>query len=39
MPKASPLLPIYLDAQGHDTAKAFADWNAKNPNTNSPVAK
>ena len=29
----------YLDAQGHDTAKAFADWNAKNPNTNSPVAK
>ena len=29
----------YLDAQGHDTAKAFADWKAKNPNTNSPVAK
>jgi len=29
----------YLDAQGHDTTKAFADWKAKNPNTNSPVAK
>ena len=29
----------YLDAQGHDTAKAFEDWKAKNPNTNSPVAK
>jgi len=29
----------FLDAQGHDTAKAFADWKAKNPNTNSPVAK
>lgn len=29
----------YLDAQGHDTAKAFADWTAKNPNTNSPVVK
>src|ERR1017187_8816795 len=29
----------YLDAQGHDTAKAFADWAAKNPNTNNPVAK
>ena len=29
----------YLDAQGHDTAAAFKDWIAKNPNTNSPVAK
>jgi hypothetical protein len=29
----------YLDTQGHDTAKAFQDWIAKNPNTNSPVAK
>ncbi len=29
----------YLDAQGHDTAAAFKDWVAKNPNTNSPVAK
>ena len=29
----------YLDAQGHDTAKAFADWKVNNPNTNSPVAK
>ena len=29
----------YLNAQGHDTAKAFADWTAKNPNTNNPVAK
>lgn len=29
----------YLDGQGHDTTKAFADWKAKNPNTNSPVAK
>lgn len=29
----------YLDAQGHDTAKAFADWTAKNPNTNNPAAK
>jgi hypothetical protein len=29
----------YLDAQGHDTAKAFKEWAAKNPNTNNPVAK
>ena len=29
----------YLDAQGHDTAAAFKDWTAKNPNTNSAVAK
>ena len=29
----------YLDAQGHDTAKAFADWKAKNPDTNNPVVK
>jgi hypothetical protein len=29
----------YLDAQGHDTATAFKDWAAKNPNTNSPVVK
>ena len=29
----------YLDAQGHDTAKAFKDWADKNPNTNNPVVK
>ena len=29
----------YLDAQGHNTAKAFKDWAAKNPNTNNPVVK
>src|ERR1017187_19026 len=29
----------YLDAQGHDIAKAFKDWAAKNPNTNNPVVK
>ncbi len=29
----------YLDAQGHDTAKAFQDWIAKNPNTNTPATK
>lgn len=29
----------WLDAQGHDTAKAFKDWADKNPNTNNPVAK
>lgn len=29
----------YLDAQGHDTAKAFKAWLAKNPNTNNPVVK
>jgi hypothetical protein len=29
----------YLDAQGHDTAKALKDWAAKNPDTNSPIAK
>jgi len=29
----------YLDAQGHDTAKAFKDWADKNPNTNNPAAK
>jgi hypothetical protein len=29
----------YLDAQGHDTAKAFKDWLAKNLNTNNPVVK
>jgi hypothetical protein len=27
----------YLDAQGHDTTKAFKDWAAKNPDTNSAV--
>ena len=26
----------YLDAQGYDTAKAFKDWIAKNPNTKTP---
>jgi hypothetical protein len=29
----------YLDAQGHDTAKALKDWAAAHPNTNNPVAK
>jgi hypothetical protein len=29
----------YLDAQGHDTAKAFKDWTDQHPNTNNPVAK
>lgn len=29
----------WLDAQGHDTAKAFKEWAEKNPNTNNPVAK
>ena len=29
----------YLDAQGHDTAKAFKDWTSQHPNTNSPAAK
>ena len=29
----------YLDANGHDTQQAFKAWSAKNPNTNSPVAK
>ena len=29
----------YLDAQGLDTAKAFKEWAAKNPNTNTPVAR
>jgi hypothetical protein len=29
----------YLDAHGHDTAKAFKDWGEKNPSTNNPAAK
>ena len=29
----------YLDAQGHDTAKALKDWMDAHPNTSSPVAK
>src|ERR1700722_16068336 len=29
----------YLDAQGHDTSKAFKDWTEQHPNTNNPVAK
>lgn len=30
----------WLDAHGHDTAKAFKDWTAKNiPKTNSPATK
>jgi hypothetical protein len=29
----------YLDAQGHDTAKAFKAWTEAHPNTNNPVAK
>ncbi len=29
----------YLDAHGHDTAKALKDWVAQHPNTNNPVGK
>lgn len=29
----------YLDAQGHNTAKAFKDWTDQHPNTNNPIAK
>lgn len=29
----------YLDANGHDTAKALKDWAAQHPNTNSPAGK
>jgi len=29
----------FLDANGHDTAKALQQWAEKHPNTNSPVAK
>jgi Protein of unknown function (DUF3826) len=29
----------YLDAHGHDTAKAIKDWVAAHPDTNSPVAR
>jgi len=29
----------YLNANGHDTAKAFKDWADAHPNTNNPVAK
>jgi hypothetical protein len=29
----------FLDAHGHDTAKALKDWSAQHPNTNNPVAK
>lgn len=29
----------YLDAHGHDTAKALKDWAAAHPNTNNPVGK
>jgi hypothetical protein len=29
----------YLDAQGHNTAKAFKDWTEQHPNTNNPVVK
>jgi hypothetical protein len=29
----------YLDAHGHDTAKALQDWRAQHPNTNNPVTK
>ena len=28
----------YLDAQGHDTAKALKEWAEKHPNTNNAVA-
>ncbi len=29
----------YLDANGHNTAKALKDWADAHPNTNNPVAK
>ena len=29
----------YLNANGHDLAKAYKDWEDKHPNTNNPVAK
>jgi len=29
----------YLDANGHDTAKALKDWADAHPNTNNPAAK
>jgi hypothetical protein len=29
----------YLDANGHDTAKALKEWADAHPNTNSPAAK
>lgn len=29
----------YLDAQGHDTAKALKDWVDQHPNTNNPIAR
>jgi len=29
----------YLDAHGHDTAKALKDWVTQHPNTNNPVGK
>ena len=29
----------YLDARGHDTAKALKEWAEAHPNTNNPVAK
>jgi Protein of unknown function (DUF3826) len=29
----------YLDAHGHDTGKAFKDWAAQHPNTNTASAK
>jgi len=29
----------YLNANGHDTAKAFKDWTDAHPNTNNPAAK
>jgi hypothetical protein len=32
-------ITAYLDAQGHDTAKAFKDWTDAHPNTNNPAAK
>ena len=29
----------YLDANGHDTAKALKEWTDQHPNTNNPAAK
>lgn len=29
----------YLDANGHDTAKALREWAERHPNTNNPVVK
>ncbi len=37
--KYKDLINLYLDAQGLDTAKAFKEWLASHPGTNSAVVK